>query len=76
MKQFFTVLKFELGNYFKNKSFVAATVVLAVILAAVITVPTLFMGNGSGSSQEKTAGGRGGRKKSAGCSGRKRQYCR
>lgn len=51
----FTVLKFELGNYFKNKSFVAATVVLAVILAAVITVPTLFMGNGSGSSQEKTA---------------------
>ena len=57
MKQFFTVLKFELGNYFKNKSFVAATVVLAVILAAVITVPTLFMGNGSGSSQGEDGGG-------------------
>ena len=35
----------------------AATVVLAVILAAVITVPTLFMGNGSGSSQGEDGGG-------------------
>ena len=52
MKQFFTVLKFELGNYFKNKSFVIATVVLAVILAAAITVPTLFMGAGSGPSAQ------------------------
>lgn len=56
MKRFFTVLKFELGNYFKNKSFVATTVVLAVILAAVITVPTLFMKSGaeSGESADKS----------------------
>ena len=45
-------MKFELGNYFKNKSFVIATVVLAVILAAAITVPTLFMGAGSGSADK------------------------
>ena len=55
MKQFFTVLKFELGNYFKNKSFVAATVVLAVILAAVITVPTLLWETDPGAVREKTA---------------------
>jgi ABC-type Na+ efflux pump permease subunit len=44
MKQFWTVLKFELGNYFKNKGFVTATVLIAIAIAAVITVPTLFMG--------------------------------
>ena len=53
MKQFWTVLKFELGNYFKNKSFVLTTVLLAVILAAVIGVPTLFMGGGSDSGAEE-----------------------
>ena len=44
MKQFWTVLKFELGNYFKNRGFVTATVLIAVIVAAVIIVPTMFMG--------------------------------
>lgn len=28
MKQFLTVLQFELNNYFKNKSFVLTTVIL------------------------------------------------
>ena len=58
MKQFWTVLKFELGNYFKNKSFVLTTVVLAVVLAAVVVVPTLFMGkdqeSGQNAPEEKT----------------------
>lgn len=44
MKQFLTVLKFELNNYFKNKSFMITTVLLALILAGVIIVPTLIPG--------------------------------
>jgi len=44
MKQFLTVLKFELDNYFKNKSFVITTFVLALIIAAVVIVPTLIPG--------------------------------
>ncbi|MBQ4559059.1 MAG: ABC transporter permease [Tyzzerella sp.] len=44
MKQFLTVLKFELDNYFKNKSFVITTLVLAFIIAAVVIVPTVIPG--------------------------------
>lgn len=44
MKQFVTVLKFELDNYFKNKSFVVTTFVLAFIIAAVVIVPTMIPG--------------------------------
>lgn len=44
MKQFLTVLRFELNNYFKNKSFVITTFVLALIIAGVIIVPTLIPG--------------------------------
>ena len=44
MKQFMTVLKFELNNYFKNKSFVITTLLLAFVIAAVVIVPTLIPG--------------------------------
>lgn len=44
MKQFLTVLKFELNNYFKNKSFMVTTLVLAVIMAGIIIVPTFIPG--------------------------------
>ena len=44
MKQFLIVLKFELNNYFKNKSFVITTFLLAFVLAAVVIVPTLIPG--------------------------------
>ncbi len=44
MKQFCTVLKFELNNYFKNKSFVITTFVLAFIIAAIVIVPTFIPG--------------------------------
>lgn len=44
MKQFLTVLKFEIGNYFKNKSFIMTTVILAVVMAGIVIVPALFMG--------------------------------
>ena len=43
MKQFMTVLKFELNNYFKNKSFLVTTLFLAVLLVGVIVVPTFFL---------------------------------
>ena len=46
MKQFLTVLKFELGNYFKSKSFMTTTILLAVLVAALVAVPPLFMGGG------------------------------
>ena len=32
MKQFLNVLKFELGNYFKSKSFMVTTILLALSL--------------------------------------------
>lgn len=44
MKQFLTVLKFELNNYFKNKSFTVTTLILAILMAGVIIVPTLIPG--------------------------------
>ncbi len=44
MKQFMTVLKFELNNYFKNKSFLITTFILAFVIAAVVIVPTLIPG--------------------------------
>ena len=34
MKQFLNVLKFELGNYFKSKSFMVTTILLALAVAA------------------------------------------
>ncbi|SHJ82746.1 ABC-2 type transport system permease protein [Hathewaya proteolytica DSM 3090] len=42
MKQFFTVLKFELGNYLKKKSFLIGTLVLALIAAVGLSVPTII----------------------------------
>lgn len=44
MKQFLTVLKFELNNYFKNKSFMITTILLAVAVAGVIIIPTMIPG--------------------------------
>ena len=44
MKQFLTVLKFELNNYFKNKSFIITTVVFAILLAGVVIVPAFIPG--------------------------------
>lgn len=44
MRQFLTVLKFELNNYFKNKSFVVTTFILALVIAAVVIIPTMIPG--------------------------------
>ncbi len=45
MRQFLTVLKFELGNYFKNKSFLLTTIVLMVLAVGIIAVPGLIFGS-------------------------------
>lgn len=48
MKQFLIVLKFEMENYFKNKTFLLTTVGLALVAAALVIVPTFipgFLGN-------------------------------
>lgn len=45
MKQFYTILKFELKNYFKNKSFVGITLFLVIAITVVMFFPrisTLF----------------------------------
>lgn len=41
MKQFFTILKFELNGYLKNKSFVVFTLILIVVMAIVMFIPRI-----------------------------------
>ncbi|MGL5153200.1 MAG: ABC transporter permease [Clostridium sp.] len=57
MRQFFTVLKFELGNYFKKKSFVISTLIFAALIIGLLSLPNFFdmskiiPGIGGGSSE-------------------------
>lgn len=44
MKQFWKVLSFEIGNYFKNKSFITTTRVILFITIALVAVPTFIPG--------------------------------
>ncbi|MDO4340511.1 MAG: ABC transporter permease [Eubacteriales bacterium] len=53
MKQFITVLKFELNNYFKNKSFMLTTLLLAVLVVGILVVPTFIPGLLNGDSESK-----------------------
>ncbi|MGL4732003.1 MAG: ABC transporter permease [Clostridium sp.] len=39
MRQFFTVLKFELGNYFKKKSFIISTVIISLLIIIGLSIP-------------------------------------
>ena len=41
MKQFFSVLRFELAGYFKNKVYTGKTVALVLVVAVVLSFPTL-----------------------------------
>ena len=54
MRQFLTVLKFELNNYFKNKSFLLTTILLIVLAVGIIAVPGVLMGRDSGSGGDET----------------------
>lgn len=50
MKQFGKILKFELKNYFANKTFVGVTVFLMAAIAVVMFFPRFFEISGSGES--------------------------
>lgn len=42
MKSFFTVLKFEINHYFKNKVFLIATFILVLLISIGLSIPTLI----------------------------------
>ena len=54
MKQFLQVLKFELNNYFKNKSFLLTTALLTLLAVGLIAVPAMFMGGKNTEEKEET----------------------
>lgn len=59
MKQFLTVFNFELGNYFKKKSFLISTAIISLVLIVILSIPSFFdvskiipgLGNDKESSQ-------------------------
>lgn len=53
MKKFLTVLKFEIGNYFKNKSFLLTTVGLTLLMVGGVIIPTFFMGDSKKADSEE-----------------------
>lgn len=57
MRQFLTVLKFELNNYFKNKSFLLTTIVLMILAVGIIAVPGVIMNMDRGGSGNSTVSG-------------------
>lgn len=42
MKKFYTVLQFELGNYFKNRSFMLWTIILGVLISLALFLPNVI----------------------------------
>lgn len=42
MKQFLTVLKFELGNYFHKKSFIVSTIIIALVMIIGLSLPNFI----------------------------------
>ena len=71
MKQFLNVLKFELGNYFKSRSFMVTTVLLALVVAAAVALPPVFM---KGSFSDVFGGGKESSKETAESSSRADNY--
>ena len=60
MKKFLIVLEYELLNYFKNKSYMITTVLIAVIAGALMFLPRVFdmsdfLGTGNGTSNDVVA---------------------
>ena len=42
MKQFLVVLKFELSNYFRKKSFIASTIIIAALIVVGLSLPNFI----------------------------------
>ena len=55
MKSFLTILKFELGNFFKNKTFIISTLLLAIVGTGVMFYPRIKQAFKSNSSSNKEA---------------------
>ena len=57
MKQFFTILKFELSYFMKNKVYIGVTVFMVALIAVVLCIPSIaniFKGNGEDEASNKT----------------------
>ena len=50
MKQFKTILSFELSNYFKDKLFIGITVFLVAVIAVVMFFPRFTVGSDDNNS--------------------------
>lgn len=58
MKNFLTVLKFEMFHYFKNKVFIISTIILIALISIGLTIPTImdmFEDDASEGSNDDTA---------------------
>lgn len=53
MKNFLTVLKFELDNYFKSKSYVISTILICVLAAGIMFIPRFFQDSKKGDEVSK-----------------------
>lgn len=42
MKQFLTVLGFELNNYFKTKGYVITTALISIVMIIVLSIPSFI----------------------------------
>ena len=54
MKQLFTVFKFELFNYYKNKIFVGITIALVILIAGVLSFPRIMEAFDNGDNEPAT----------------------
>ncbi len=53
MKNFLTVLKFELDNYFKSKSYLISTILICVLAAGIMFIPRFFQDSKKGDEVSK-----------------------
>lgn len=55
MKQFKTILKFELDNYFKSKSYIISTIIICILAAGIMFAPRIKDAFKSGSSSSSNS---------------------
>lgn len=56
MKSFGTILKFELANYFKSKSYVISTLLICLVCAVIMFVPRFINNDKSAKDDKEVAG--------------------
>ena len=55
MKQFKTILKFELDNYFKSKSYIISTIIICILAAGIMFAPRIKDASKSDSSSSSSS---------------------